>query len=184
MKLQTLTRGQCQLVREWRNAEPQFLRTPYMITEKMQDDFYDNVINDRDSNHRYFAIIDKVEKGISEKRIAETKEDIPLEYIEMFVGMGGLTNIEWQNGCAEISLILDPWYRGHGKDEEAVQLILDEAFKSMRLVSVYGEVYACGNMGFWKKIVSIHDGYFTFLLDRKFYDGTMYDSMWFSVKGQ
>ena len=160
MKLSTLTREQVQQVRKWRNYELQFLRTPYMITEKMQDNFYDNVINDRDSKHRYFAILD----GCS------------------FIGMGGLTNIEWENGTAEISLIINPKYRGKGHGLEAVDLLFDEGFHNMRLYSVFGEVYDCGNRGFWEKVVKRYNGYKTNLVNRKFYNGLSYDSMWFSVK--
>jgi len=169
MKLDVLTRGQCQLVREWRNGEPQFLRTPYMITEKMQDEFYDNVINNRDSKHRYFAII---EKGEFQNKNKTYNPDY-------FIGMGGLTNIEWENGTAEISLIIAPEYRGQGKGKEAVDLLLDEAFKQMRLYTVYGEVYGCGNVEFWEKMINDNGAYRTDLPDRKYYQGVVYSSVWF-----
>ena len=58
MKLDVLDSWEVQEVRKWRNNELQFLRTPYRITEEMQEAFFDNVINDRDSKHRYFAIMD------------------------------------------------------------------------------------------------------------------------------
>ena len=161
MKLEVLTRSQIQSVREWRNNELQFLRTPYMITEEMQNNFYDVTVQDRRSQHRYFAIMDGGN----------------------FIGMGGLTNIEWENGTAEISLIIAPYYRGKGYGFKSVDLILHEAFDSMRLYSVYGEVYNCGNRGFWEKIVEQRSGYMTNLVDRKMYNGKIYDSMWFSVKG-
>jgi len=124
----------------------------------MQDEFFDNVINNRDSKHRYFAIIDNNE----------------------FIGMCGLTNIEWENGTAEISLIINPEYRGNGYGEKGVELLLDEAFKNMRLSSVFGEVYNCGNRGFWEKIVDDKQDYKTDLKYRKYYNGEMYDSMWFT----
>jgi len=174
MKLEVLTRGQCQAVRDWRNKELQFLRTPYRITEIMQDAFFDNVINDRDSKHRYFAIMndEKITPYVNEPYIETT-----------FIGMTGLTNIEWENGTAEISLIINPDYRGKGYGKKSVDLLLHEAFDSMRLYSIYGEVYECGNKGFWDKIVEYNNGYKTKLQDRKFYNGIMYDSMWFSIKG-
>lgn len=181
MKLETLTRGQCQLVREWRNAEPQFLRTPHMITEKMQDEFYDNVINNRDSKHRYFAVkdeetfIDNVHLNTTTKIYKEQNTRIT------FVGMGGLTNIEWENGTAEISLIIAPEYRGQGKGKEAVDLLLDMAFKSMRLNTIWGEVYTCGNVGFWKSIVKKYDAFSTILPSRKMWNSVYHGSMWFSV---
>ena len=97
-----------------------------------------------------------------------------------FIGMGGLTNIEWENGCAEISLIINPEYRRQGKGKEAVDLLLIQAFSTMRLLSVYGEVYECGNIKFWRKQLELHTHYQTKLANRKYYDGKMYDSLWFS----
>jgi RimJ/RimL family protein N-acetyltransferase len=158
MELLALTREQVQKVREWRNEELQFLRTPYLITRQMQDEFYDNVVNNRNSKHRYYALI-------------EDKD---------FIGMCGLTNIEWENGTAEISLIITPFYRGKGYGAKAVSLLLDEAFNNMRLYSVFGEVYNCGNRDFWEKVVIKNNGYQTDLRNRKWYNGEMYDSMWFA----
>lgn len=175
MKLETLTREQVQQVRKWRNAEPQFLRTPYMITEKMQDEFFDNVINDRDSKHRYFAIMESKQTGY-------TKGD-DLEYRDQFIGMGGLTNIEWENGTAEISLIINPDYRGKGDGKKSVNLLLNEAFFKMRLFTVYGEVYDCGHRKFWENITIELNGYKTDLVNRKWWNGKLYGSMWFSIKG-
>ena len=161
MKLQPLTREQCQQVREWRNEERQFLRTPYMHTIDMQESFYVKVVNNTDSKHRYFAIID----GMG------------------FIGMGGLTNISFENGNAEISLIINPKYRGKGYGMKAVDLLLHEAINNMRLYSVYGEVYDCGNRGFWEKVVDKSNGYKTDLVNRKFWAGQLYGSMWFSIGG-
>lgn len=138
----------------------------------MQDDFYDRVINDRDSKHRYFAIIEDIGKTYFEDYIT-TKEP-------KYIGMGGLTNIEWENGTAEISLIINPEYQGKGKGTAAVELLLDEAFNKMRLYSVFGEVYNCGNRGFWEVMVRAFKGYKADLKNRKYYNGKMHDSMWFS----
>lgn len=180
MKLETLTRGQCQLVRDWRNAEPQFLRTPYMITEGMQNNFYNDVINDRDSKHRYFAIMDEKRVNVNDTR-EDAKEIWEMKY--KFIGMGGLTNIEWENGTAEISLIIAPEYRGQGKGMSAVECLTVYGFGSMNLNSIYGEVYNCGNVEFWEKVVAKYKGYKTNLINRKYYDGQMFGSMWFSIGG-
>jgi RimJ/RimL family protein N-acetyltransferase len=161
MKLTPLTREQCQQVREWRNDERQFLRTPYFITEDMQEEFFHNVVNNRDSEHRYFAIMN----------------------YSSFIGMGGLTNISFENGNTEISLIINPEYRGKGYGIKSVDLLLHEAINNMRLYSVYGEVYDCGNRGFWEKVVYRYSGYRTDLVNRKFWEGHTYGSMWFSIGG-
>ncbi len=171
MKLDTLTREQVQQVRIWRNAEPQFLRTPYLITEGMQYKFFDEVIDNRDSKQRYFAIMDKNPND------GPYPEYLPGELI--FIGMGGLTNIVWVNGCAEISLIINPEYRRQGKGKEAVNLLLKQAFEQMRLYSVYGEVYDCGNKQFWVTLILEYGAYSTPLKCRKYYNGKMYHSIWF-----
>ena len=145
----------------------------------MQDEFFDNVINNRDSKHRYFAIISDPESievsTFSEPRKFVTRSE--------FIGMGGLTNIEWENGTAEISLIINPEYRGKGYGKKAVDLLLDEAFNSMRLFSVFGEVYDCGNRGFWEKLVGKKGAYKTELKHRKWYNGNLLHSMWFVFIG-
>jgi hypothetical protein len=54
MKLGALIKEELELVRGWRNEEMQFLRTPYFLTKEMQEDFYRDVICNRQSEHRYF----------------------------------------------------------------------------------------------------------------------------------
>lgn len=143
MKLDVLTREQVEQVRQWRNEERQFLRTPYFITKEMQADFYDNVISNRDSKHRYYAIV---------------RDGDGSHAASAFIGMGGLTNIEWENGRAEISLIINPEYRNQGHGKEAVRLLLAEGFDNMSLETVWGEVYYCGNVRFWQKLVDAWGG--------------------------
>lgn len=183
MKLAQLTREQCQIVRQWRNEEPQFLRTPYLLTEEMQDEFYDNVVSNRDSRHRYFGLIKQGYIPIAVEMAREHGVRIPDdETYDAFIGIGGLTNIEWENGCTEISLILAPVDRDKGYGREAVKLLLDYAFNTMRLVTVYGEVYHCGNYKFWEHMVDEIGGYKTHLIGRKMYDGTLHGSTWFAFK--
>jgi RimJ/RimL family protein N-acetyltransferase len=166
MKLSTLTREQCQQVRKWRNEERGFLRTPYLISEEMQDSFYSNISTNRNSKHRYFSIIEPIEHELGGN---------------IFIGMGGLTNIEWENGTAEISLIINPEYRGKGYGKQAVKMIRYDGINDLRLQSIYGEVYDCGNRGFWEGIVKTYNGYKTALVKRKYWKGKMYGSMWFSI---
>ena len=171
MKLEPLKRRQALQVSEWRNKERQFLRTPYFITDDMQSKFYDNVINNRDSQHRYFAITDDTRIFLDEP-------------IHEFIGMGGITNIEWENGNAEISLIINPEKRGKGYGMKAVDLILAEAFDNMGLDMIYGEVYNCGNRGFWEKVVKRYgeEDSNAELTERKFWDGKRWGSMWFCIR--
>ena len=148
-----LTREQCQLALKWRNQCRLTLRTPYYLTGEMQDKFYEDVICNRNTPHRYYAIIDN----------------------DKFIGMGGLTNIEWENGVAEISLIFDPLERNHGHGTEAVGLLLKEAFDNMRLATVFAECYMCNQaISFWKRLA---DGY-VILHRRKFWRGQFWDSIY------
>ena len=141
-----------------------------MITEKMQDNFYDDIVQNRCSNHRYFAI--------NEDWLYPAEDVVKTR----FIGMCGLTNIEWENGTAEISLIINPEYRRQGKGADAVNELLAKAFLDMRLFSVYGEVYDCGNRGFWEVVVDSYSGYKTDLKYRKYFENEMHDSMWFAFK--
>jgi len=157
MKLEALIKEELELVRGWRNEEMQFLRTPYFLTKEMQEDFYRDVVCNRQSEHRYFSV----------------RED------SKFIGMVGLTTIEWENRTAEVSIILNPKYRGKGYGQKSVELLLDHAFNNMGLYTVWGEVYGCGNIGFWDKMVDRLSGYSTHLPNRKKYNGVLWYSLWF-----
>ena len=166
MELKPLTREDCQKVRLWRNSDMRPWRTPYPLTEKMQDDFYDNVICNRESEHRYFGVWHK-------ERLKEYK----------FAGMVGLTYIQPENRIAEISLIVNPEVQRKGLGEDAVDLILEYGFHAMRLNTIFGEVYQSNKKGanFWQKITEKYHGYAVLLPDRKFWDGQFYDSVYFSL---
>jgi len=96
--------------------------------------------------------------------------------------MGGLTNIQWENRLAEISLIIGPKHRKKGSGTEAVDLLFDEAFNRMGLKTVFGECYKTNtNLGFWEHIVEKYKGYSTTLPNRKFWNKEFYDSYYFSI---
>lgn len=178
MKLEPLTKEQCELVRQWRNADLVGLRTPYMLTEHIQKDFYDNVICNRNSHHRYWAIIKEVDtKGIA--KIAEWSGAG-----NTFVGMGGLTNIQWENRLAEISLIIDPTQQGKELGTKAVDLLLDQAFHYLNLTVLYGECYLCNEkaLAFWKKIAGERRAITVILPNRKYWCGKYWDSFYFSIR--
>ena len=159
MELRAPTREDVEEVRLWRNDALETLRTPYPLTETMQGNFYEQVICNRYSTHRYWSIYDN---GL--------------------VGFGGLTNIEWENGLAEISLILSAGCRGQGYGAHAVQLLLDEGFGNMGLKTIYGECYDCNPaVEFWKKITDRNGGYYTMIPRRKLWQGQLYDALHFSI---
>lgn len=146
-------------VRRWRNQDIAGLRTTFLLTEEMQQDFYKNVLCDRHAPHRYWAIYDD----------------------DRCVAFGGLTNIQWENGLAEISLIVDPKARKQGIGRQSVELILIEGFKNMGLQTICGECYMCSPaIMFWRGIIDELRGYKTSLPRRKFWDGQYWDSLYFS----
>ena len=71
------------VVAHWRNDARQTLRTTGFCTIDLQEKFIEN-LNPR--IHRYFSFLDGGD----------------------FVAFGGLTDIQWENRIAEISLIVDP----------------------------------------------------------------------------
>lgn len=173
MKLDTLTKAQCEIVRLWRNEALETLRTPYPLTREMQEDFYEDVICNRNSPHRYWAIIRTIDDEI-EGLVPETG----------FIGMGGLSYIQWENRIGEISLILVPAERRKGYGKKAVELLLDQAFNYMNLKTVWGECYWSNGMGvdFWMKIVEKkYKGFGVALPNRKFWKDRYYDSYYFSI---
>lgn len=170
MKLEPLTLEQCEQVRIWRNAEMECWRTPFMLTREMQMDFYKRCC-DRNSPHRYWAIVRTVED--------EIKGVVPESG---FIGMGGITYIQWENRIGEITLIIDPDERKDGLGEKAVELLLNQAFNHLNLQTVFGEVYWCNQaFDFWKQITKKHSGYLTKLPNRKYWKDSYYDSWYFSI---
>jgi len=124
------------LVNNWRATSDVRLglRTPYMLTHEMQQQFYESVICDRNAAHRYWSVYE--DHGGSMKAFV------------------GLTDISWENGHAEISLLVDPLASGKGVGREAVRLVLEEAFERMRLVTVFGECYEHNPAwAFWKRML-------------------------------
>ena len=159
MELKAPTRQDVERVRHWRNAALETLRTPYLISEEMQANFYDSLQN-RESRNRYWSIYDNDE----------------------LIGFGGLTGIEWENGLAEISLIMGAKYRGKGLGRRAVNLILDTGFGNMGLKTIYGECYECNSaVDFWGAITKEHGGYITTIPRRKMWQGRLYDALHFSM---
>jgi RimJ/RimL family protein N-acetyltransferase len=171
----------CEQVRRWRNKLPATLRTPYNLTYEQQQDFYKNIICNRDSKHRYFGIYIKYNIDAS---YADNNNDKVEKWTDesILIGMGGITNIQWENGFGEISLILGADWTGKGYGKQAVRLLLEKAFNDMRLNEIFGECYTCNpNLKFWEKIIKEYNGYETELPSRKFYNGQYYNSLYFSI---
>jgi RimJ/RimL family protein N-acetyltransferase len=159
MRLGPLTLEDVKEVAQWRALVPESLRTPVTLTPEMQAAFYRQVLSDQRTPHRYWAV---------------RNHD--------FIGMVGLTDIQWENGLAEISLIVSPPWRGDGRGAAAVALVLEEAFERMRLETVFGECYVCNPaVHFWQRIAERYQGDITMLPRRKMWAGTLHHSLYFSI---
>lgn len=153
MRLAPLTKEQAVQALEWREEQRDTLRTPYFLTTEMQERFYEDVVCDRNSRHRFYAVMHK----------------------DLFVGMAGLVNIEWENSTAEISIISPK------EQEEMVELLLDEAFNRLNLHSVYGEAYFVSEENLPTDRIEKYKAYTAWLPDRKYINGNYYSSLWWLI---
>lgn len=149
-------------VRLWRNQTEGVLRTPFLLTYEMQQDFYNDVICDRKSNCRFYSVY---------------KENFFLSFI-------GIVNISFENRIGEISIFTSPQYQNIGYGKELVKLLFDLGFNNLNLDNIYGECYCCNAQGikFWEKIIEKYKGYKTMLPNRKYYKGLYFNSMYFNIE--
>lgn len=170
IRLMPITRENCQKARVWRNEVREALRTPIMLTEQMQDDFFDRISHNRNSEDSYWEIHE------------DEYPSFPNSKKTCFLGIVGLTDWERTNSLAEISLFLDPQYRRRGIGSKAVNLALEEAFDRMNLHQVLGECFYCNPcLPFWEKITRRYGGTGVILPDRKYWDGKYWNSYYFAI---
>ena len=169
MYLRPIDPEDLEMIRKERNElEAGILRTPYLLTRGMQRRWWEEQIDNRDSHTRYWMLnVPLTESNPYGYRVIDSF-GVPT------VGYGGLESIEWENGTAELSLLIFSKHRGNGYGKEAVQLFLEQAFLEMGLDTVYAEVYSCNpNAKFWPK----HDHHHhTVLPRRKRLAGKLYDA--------
>jgi RimJ/RimL family protein N-acetyltransferase len=168
--LDVVTAGDCEKIRQWRNQIPETLRTPFKNTYEQQLDFYTNVLCNKSSPHKYWGIFINTEPSVKTSW-----------QMNKLIGMGGITNIQWENGLGEISLILGAEFTGKGFGNQALKLLLDMGFNQLRLNNIFGECYKCNkNIGFWKKQIAKYNATAVILPARKYYNGEYYDSLYFN----
>ena len=161
MTLEPLTRKDMEQIRVWRHEFKETLRTPFMLTKEMQEDYYRDTICNRDSKTRYWALCEH-------------------KFGRRLLGYGGIENISWENSNGEMSLLIDPDRHGEGLGSEAVEMFLEQAFSFLNLNVVYGECYGSGPYEFWEKMVEKYEGEGIWLPRRKFWQGEYYDSFGFT----
>ena len=160
IRLRNACKNDVEEVRKWRNSRLETLRTPYFLTQEMQEQFYHDIVCNRQANSRWWSAC----------------------HYSGLVGLAGLTNIEWENGLAEISLILDPSEQKKGYGRAIVRMVLEQGFGNMGLKTIYGECYECNPaIEFWRKVTEEHGGYCTMIPRRKLWKGKLYDSLHFTI---
>lgn len=168
MQLTVLTKQDVELVRQWRNQNLSIWRTPYLLGESMQADWYDKDVCNRDSKNRWWAV----------------KEDET--HIDIFkrgelIGMVGLCNISLENRNAEFTIIINPSLTRKGYGTQALKLLLDKGFFEINLENIYSEAYTCNpNIEFWYKTFKRFEIDYVFLRARKFYNGEYWPSVYFN----
>lgn len=178
VKLGDLNMQQCEEVRQWRNKLEGVLRTPFFLTDKMQQDFYNNVVSNRNSNNRFWGVY--VTESLDNSFAVDTKT-IAMRRVNEFIGMIGFVGIEWENRLAEISMIINPQLHSKGIGKKAFSLLLENGFNHLNLNNIYGEVYLCNPaVEFWVKELAKYNGRHTTLPNRKYFEGKYYDSIYFN----
>ena len=176
--LDALRRDDMSLIVKWRNESPEGTRTPYLLTEEMQMAWYADVVCNRDSLHRYWAV--RQRRTFDEQKNAVRSGDDPGPRL---IGISGLTNIQWENSRAEIALLIAPSRRGRGHGAVALLKTLHEGFDRMRLNYIHGETYLCNtSLPFWQKMAERYAYHIGNLPNRKFWDGCWHDSYYFDIR--
>lgn len=178
MKFKALSLPDLEQVRQWRNECLEALRTPFLLTKEMQEEFYKDIICNRHANARYWGV------WVDEKVTMSMVKPMPDVEVdgEIFIGMTGLENISWENRLAEISIMLNPGYHRKGYGKKAVELLLDQGFNYLNLENIYGECYACNPaLIFWFKIIEKYNADIVLLPNRKYYNGQYFSGTYFNI---
>lgn len=159
IKLRPIEREDISKIKEWRNIDSLTLRTPFQINSIMQDKWFENVVSNRDSNFKFFA----------------------LENEDGLIGYGAL-EISWYNRGAELGLLIGKEYQGKGYGKQAVSILLDQAFNFINLDSVCFETYLCNpGFKFWQKILKEYKPLYVQIPYRVFREGKYWGSDYYVV---
>lgn len=163
IRLTALRREDMPKLLEWRNATPWAWRDPRPTTITQQYEWFDGPVS-HSQNGRYWGIE------------VDCEDPSPCWH---FAGQAEITSIDWQSRIGEIGLIINPALCKKGYGRAAVNAVLDRAFYELRLKTVWGECYDVPNgaFNFWYKIC---DQFKVTLPNRKFWQGSFYDSLYFS----
>ncbi len=158
MELDALTLHDVEEARRWRNKMLYSLRTPYRLTQQMQQKYYEEHVCNRDSRERFMAVREK----------------------SILVAMVGFVKIEWENHLAELSNICNPAY--NHRRMETIDLLLQEGFLNMGFSNLYFECYHCDpGINFWQEVVNRYHADTATLKSRKFWGGCYWNSLYLNI---
>ncbi|MFX1570631.1 MAG: GNAT family N-acetyltransferase [Promethearchaeota archaeon] len=165
MELKALSLSDMELIQHWRNEQLEILRTSFPLTKEMQEQFYHEVISNRQTNARFWGIwIQKEYKSSN-------------TIVDILIGMVGIENIQWENRLGEISLILNPEYNNQENLQQALHLILEQGFNYLNLDNIFTEVYPTNKLyAEWYELSKEFSGDIVILPNRKYWKGNYYNS--------
>ena len=116
-------------IRQWRNAQLEFLRQTAPVSPEQQEKYYAS----------------RIWPAMEQAQPAEVL--VGYFWRERLIGYGGLVHIAWEHGRAELSFLVDPTlaadetgYRTHFLNFLA--LVKEMAFRDLRLRRLFTETYA------------------------------------------
>jgi RimJ/RimL family protein N-acetyltransferase len=116
------------LIKNWRNDQMRILRQNKPLTDEDQRNYYFEVVcKNMEAKHPSMILFSLLDK-------------------ELCVGYGGLTNINWGDGSAEISFLVDTAFSYEGQIfceyfENFLDFIKDLAFSELNLDWIFTETY-------------------------------------------
>lgn len=155
MILRAIEKDDIEKIRKWRQGKGYMLRTETEITPESQENWYKNIVSNRDSKIKFWAVVDKC-----------------------LVGYATL-EIDYMNGYGELGLLIGDKYQRNGYGHKAIKILIDKAFGIYRLHHVVWESYDCNpNNKFWEQITREYNGRIYKLPLRKFYNNKYWDAQY------
>ena len=148
-------------VADWRNVSRAMLRTGWTTLEQQKRFYEGNFLQD----YKYWEFIENV------KLNEESKPAV--------LAAGGFVHIKGRK--AEIALIVHPQARGQGFGTQCAEWILHEGFANLGYKTIWGEVYGCGAVKFWRRIYERYDAKIRLRRNTKYWEGWYFGSTFFSI---
>lgn len=139
-----------------------------------------NWVNDPDvvKNFQNFKGFNKKEEIKFIKKIIKSKNDFAFSIFRIsdgaYIGQCSVNQINWPNKLGRFGVFITKENWGHGYAEEAIKLLINEAFKELKLHKIWGVCWATNKKAWhiYQKIGFKKEG---FLRDEYFWRGKYHD---------